>query len=125
VKYFTLAERVSLEEPAPLSTWAGLSAGPALTGRSRFHAGRNEKAPPLSGGASLGNLRQITGATGAHGPKLASETLTKSFDKRARVKTGFRGPQSPPDKTILPNEDRQSSASANGLNPHAGEGKRT
>jgi hypothetical protein len=31
---------------------------------------RNEKAPPMSGGASLGNLRHITGATGAHGPKL-------------------------------------------------------
>jgi hypothetical protein len=33
-------------------------------------------------------------------------------------------PQSSPDKTILPNEDRQGSASANELNPHVGEGKR-
>jgi hypothetical protein len=29
-------------------------------------------------------------------------------------------PQSSPDNAIVPNEDRQSSASANGLNPHAG-----
>jgi hypothetical protein len=69
----------------------------------------NEKAPPLSGGASQGNLCHARG--NREKPRhltCNTETLTKGFGKRARVKTGFRGPQSSPDKTIVPNEDRQS-----------------